>query len=270
MKASISSQANVSGRPTPTTSRRQVSSRQIDFLRRPDEKLRSFAPRAQGVEQEPSSSEVVSFSDVDVAANDDFQVDVTTVRKALGVDYGQRFTGLATSVGGMAPRPLKVIATQNPWQKTAIEVVEIGVQEQVDGIIVGMPVTLRGNILDRESDSRQGRRCRNFGLTLALIAARKDLKVYLYDEQFSTQSAFTDSFDSIIAEHTRVSSRDEYSFGGGGSNRSRRKKSRKRTTSNANSKGFVATSKGRVDAQAAASILRAYYGDPQLAVLVEP
>lgn len=85
----------------------------------------------------------------------------------LGVDYGRRYTGLAISYGGFAPRPLKVklentkdercifkvIRTEHPWVHTAYEVVTIAKNEGAEGIVVGMPRTLDGDIMDRNTDS---------------------------------------------------------------------------------------------------------------------
>uniref|UniRef100_A0A061QRF8 YqgF/RNase H-like domain-containing protein n=1 Tax=Tetraselmis sp. GSL018 TaxID=582737 RepID=A0A061QRF8_9CHLO len=98
-------------------------------------------------------------------------IGVPSPRRALGVDYGRKFTGLAVSSGGFAPRELSPLRTPRSLQQLAGEIVVIAERERVDCVIVGLPVTRRGLLNKPETDSQQGRRCRNLAFTLAAVAA---------------------------------------------------------------------------------------------------
>ena len=58
-----------------------------------------------------------------------------------------------------------------------------------DGIVVGLPVTLKGSLDDFSTDSQQGRRCRNFAQSVATLASSWGLGVYLVDERGTTAEA---------------------------------------------------------------------------------
>ena len=47
------------------------------------------------------------------------------------------------------------------------------------GIVVGLPVTQAGSLRQRDTDSQQGRRCRNFALNVAALAEGAGLHVVL-------------------------------------------------------------------------------------------
>lgn len=45
--------------------------------------------------------------------------------------------------------------------------------------MVGLPVTQQGSLRKRDTDSQQGRRCRNFALNVAALAEGAGLAVFL-------------------------------------------------------------------------------------------
>ena len=94
--------------------------------------------------------------------------------RALGVDFGTVRTGLAFSVQGFAPRAIEVVPTRSlGWAKAARRVVEAAKALGADGIVVGLPVTSRGDITDESSDSEQGKRCRSFADMVAAQGERE-------------------------------------------------------------------------------------------------
>lgn len=95
------------------------------------------------------------------------------VQRALGLDYGRRVVGLAVSTLGFAPRPLDGLpgCTVYEQMSLAATVLDIARREGCDAIVVGLPVTQRGDLRQRDTDSQQGRRCRNFAENLAVAAA---------------------------------------------------------------------------------------------------
>lgn len=114
------------------------------------------------------------------------------VQRALGLDYGRRVVGLAVSTLGLAPRPLDGVpgcASAADVLATAQAVLEVAMRERCDAIVVGLPVTSTGSLRRRDTDSQQGRRCRNFASTLASLAEPRGLRVFLADERGSTLEA---------------------------------------------------------------------------------
>lgn len=117
---------------------------------------------------------------------------VQQVQRALGLDYGRRVVGLAVSTLGLAPRPLEGVpgcASAADQLATASAVLDVAARERCDAIVVGLPVTSTGSLRRRETDSQQGRRCRNFASTLASLAEPHGLQVFLADERGSTMEA---------------------------------------------------------------------------------
>lgn len=159
------------------------------------------------------------------------------VRRALGVDYGRVHIGVAVSNLGIAPRPLQFIRGGGivELMRMANDVVDLAVAEQCDCIVVGLPVTTTGSLYKRQTDSQQGRRCRNFAHTLFTVSEKHSIGVFLVDERGTSQEA--GALLDIV--------------GGSGNKR----------------KGGKGT-KGRKDSVAAALILSSFYSDPAAALRV--
>lgn len=102
--------------------------------------------------------------------------------KYLGVDYGDSKVGLAIadSETGLA-LPYKIISGKD-WQKLFIDLSDIIKAEDIEAIVVGIPIGARN-----ESVSAQEDRVRQFieSLKEKII----DIEVVPYDERFSTQAA---------------------------------------------------------------------------------
>lgn len=123
------------------------------------------------------------------------------VQRALGLDYGRRVVGLAVSTLGLAPRPLEGLPGCGLDGQVALAaaVLEIARRESCDAVVVGLPVTQAGSLRKRDTDSQQGRRCRNFALNLAAAAegpaggsggnGGSSIRVFLADERGSTLEA---------------------------------------------------------------------------------
>ncbi|MEW5302104.1 MAG: hypothetical protein WDW36_004914 [Sanguina aurantia] len=101
--------------------------------------------------------------------------------RLLGVDFGTYRTGLAIGQRGVCS-PLQVLSCSPAESKAAMgqSVIDIALSEGVEAILVGIPVQRPGNILDSDSDSKVGRKCRHFAHTLALLGAKHQLPVYIY------------------------------------------------------------------------------------------
>ncbi|KAL3152401.1 hypothetical protein ABBQ32_001453 [Trebouxia sp. C0010 RCD-2024] len=115
------------------------------------------------------------------AASEPDAADCPVLQAPLGIDFGKARIGLATCPGGFISAPLKILDTKRRlWLELAEEIIGIAQQQGVDGFVVGLPVTSRGNIHQHWTDSAQGRLCRNFAQTLHARARSHALPVLLF------------------------------------------------------------------------------------------
>lgn len=77
----------------------------------------------------------------------------------------------------------------NELMQIAQGILDVAIREGVDSIVVGLPVTSTGSLQIRNTDSQQGRRCRNFADAVAMVANSTSLTVYLVDERGTTMEA---------------------------------------------------------------------------------
>ena len=199
---------------------------------RTHDELPEYLRRVKWVPKNPP----VSSASADTKRNFKF-LPAKDVRRALGVDYGRVHIGVAVSNLGIAPRPLQFIRGGGivELMRMANDVVDVAVAEQCDCIVVGLPVTTTGSLYKRQTDSQQGRRCRNFAHTLFTVSEKHSIGVFLVDERGTSQEA--GALLDIV--------------GASGSKR----------------KGGKGT-KGRKDSVAAALILSSFYSDPAAALRV--
>ncbi|KAL3142425.1 hypothetical protein ABBQ38_15533 [Trebouxia sp. C0009 RCD-2024] len=116
--------------------------------------------------------------------------DCPVLQSPLGIDFGKARIGLALCPGGFISAPLKILDTKRRlWLELAEEILGIAQQQGVDGFVVGLPVTSRGNIHQHWTDSAQGRLCRNFAQTLHARAKTHALPVLLFDETMTSVDA---------------------------------------------------------------------------------
>lgn len=100
--------------------------------------------------------------------------------KVLALDYGSARTGVAVSdPTGSVARPLGVVERAGSEGGIA-RVLELARREEVDRIVVGLPVTPRGE---------RGAQALETEEFVALLRAATDLPVESYDERFTTKLA---------------------------------------------------------------------------------
>lgn len=100
--------------------------------------------------------------------------------KVLALDYGSARTGVAVSdPTGTIARPLEVIeqASTGPGLARVLELARV---EEVERILVGLPVTLRGE---------RGPQAQETEAFVDALRAASDLPVESFDERFTTQLA---------------------------------------------------------------------------------
>lgn len=160
-------------------------------------------------------------------------------QRALGIDYGRQRIGVAVSTLGLAPRPLSSLrgGGLDEVYDIAKRVVELAASEQADSIVIGLPVTLNGNLRKRSTDSEQGRRCRYFADMVASIVASNGSTGYSPNTFLVNERGTTVDAESILRE---------------GGHRDRR------------------VVKKKADSVAAALILVTFFADPSQALLVRP
>jgi putative holliday junction resolvase len=100
--------------------------------------------------------------------------------KVLALDYGSARTGVAVSdPTGTVARPLEVVERADGDVGLA-RVLELARREDVERIVVGLPVTLRGE---------RGAQAEETARFLERLRAATDLPVESFDERFTTALA---------------------------------------------------------------------------------
>jgi putative holliday junction resolvase len=120
--------------------------------------------------------------------------------KVLALDYGSARTGVAVSdPTGTVARPLEVVDGAGTEAGIA-RVVELARRERVERIVVGLPVTLRG---ERGAQAEETERF------VAQLRAATDVPVESFDERFTTVLARADVTkapeDAVAAAHLLTS-----------------------------------------------------------------
>lgn len=107
-------------------------------------------------------------------------------RRALGVDFGPQFVGLALSLGGVNTMPMGTLQTGEDWQDTALRIARIASTRRVEDIVIGLPYEMDG------SEGTIARLVRHFAQILAdavLLVRGPSTAVFVWDERFSTTYA---------------------------------------------------------------------------------
>jgi putative Holliday junction resolvase len=100
--------------------------------------------------------------------------------KVLALDYGSARTGVAVSdPSGTVARPLGVVERAGSESGLA-ELVRIVREEEAERVVVGLPLTLRGDRGEQAAETE------SFVETLRSVL---DVPVELYDERFTTDLA---------------------------------------------------------------------------------
>ena len=110
--------------------------------------------------------------------------------RLLGVDYGERRTGIAISDESRTIAfPRETLECPRPEQAAAA-VARLAAAERVAGIVVGWPVNMNGTEGPRTERTRQ---------FMDEVARRTEIPLYRWDERLSTKIAE----DALIAAGTR-------------------------------------------------------------------
>lgn len=120
--------------------------------------------------------------------------------RVLALDYGSARCGCAvTDPTGMIVTP--IAAVLRPGSRRGLQALsELVVEREVERVVVGLPLSLRG------TDTDQTRETRTFAERLSLRLG-KEVPVELHDERFTTRIAkreegpFAESEDSRAAAH---------------------------------------------------------------------
>ena len=120
--------------------------------------------------------------------------------KVLALDYGSARTGVAVSdVTGTLARPLGVVERASTPQGLD-RVVALIEDEGVERVVVGLPLTLRGE---------HGKQARETELFVAALRARIAIPIESFDERFTTaiaaQTPSSSSEDARAAAHLLAS-----------------------------------------------------------------
>lgn len=116
--------------------------------------------------------------------------------KVMALDYGSARTGVAVSdPTGMIARPVGVVERANSEQGMQ-QLADLVTGEGVEQVVVGLPLTLRGE---------RGEQARASEQFAARLRKRLDVPVVLFDERFTTdlaqQTASGSDLDARAAAH---------------------------------------------------------------------
>jgi putative Holliday junction resolvase len=116
--------------------------------------------------------------------------------KVLALDYGSARTGVAVSdPTGTLARPLGIVEQASTARGLA-EVARLAREEDVERIVVGLPLTLRGTRGEQAAETER---------FVGALRGAVDLPVELFDERFTTdlaqQTAGTAPEDALAAAH---------------------------------------------------------------------
>eukprot|EP00877_Chromochloris_zofingiensis_P008749 jgi/Chrzof1/4127/Cz14g00050.t1 len=109
-------------------------------------------------------------------------------RKALGVDFGTVWTGLAVGTFSYNT-PLQVLRNDPNQGAFARKIVDVAVEQGAAGIVVGIPVRQDGSLTDPATDSPIGAKCRDFAHNVSIVAQKQDIDVFLFNERLTTHTA---------------------------------------------------------------------------------
>jgi len=107
-------------------------------------------------------------------------------KRALGIDFGPRFCGVALSMGGVTSVPLGTLKTGEDWKDLAIKIAQMASTRRVKDIVIGQALEKDG------TEGRIGRIARHFANILAdttLLMLGGHVSIFLWDERFSTLHA---------------------------------------------------------------------------------
>ncbi|GBF95571.1 hypothetical protein Rsub_08552 [Raphidocelis subcapitata] len=160
---------------------------------------------------------------------------VAVPRRALGVDYGTVWTGVAHAEMGRAT-PLRVARSGADAAAFMRELISEAQQRGAGGIVVGIPLRTGQRAGEPAKDSPQAARCRAFAESLSVVAAASGIDVFLCDEARTTAAAMLQSGLSATERLGNI--------------------------------GRKAKNENRIDAWSAAMLLTRFYQNPGSAVRV--
>jgi putative Holliday junction resolvase len=116
--------------------------------------------------------------------------------KVMALDYGSAHTGVAVSdPTGTLARPIGVVA-QAGSESGLAELARLARDEEVERIVVGLPLTMRGTRGDQAAETER---------FVEILREAVDVPVELYDERFTTdlaqQTAGAAPEDALAAAH---------------------------------------------------------------------
>ncbi|SKB57241.1 putative holliday junction resolvase [Lachnospiraceae bacterium] len=104
--------------------------------------------------------------------------------KYIGLDYGSKTVGVAlTDATGTIPHGVEIVRrdSEKRLRRTCARIEEIIIAEQVDEIVIGLPLNMDG------TEGERAEKARAFG---EMIARRTGLPIHFMDERLSTVEAY--------------------------------------------------------------------------------
>jgi putative Holliday junction resolvase len=125
-------------------------------------------------------------------------------RRLLGLDIGEKTVGLALSdISRTVATPMETL-TLKKFSKTAVQLLDICVEHEVAGLVIGLPVNM---------DGTEGPRCQSVRQFARNLEAHFDMEMAFWDERLSTVAVTKTMIEADMSRAKRAENVDKMAAG---------------------------------------------------------
>ena len=125
-------------------------------------------------------------------------------RRLLGLDIGEKTDGLALSdISRTVATPMETLVLKK-FSKTAVQLLDICVEHEVAGLVIGLPVNM---------DGTEGPRCQSVRQFARNLEAHFDMEMAFWDERLSTVAVTKTMIEADMSRAKRAENVDKMAAG---------------------------------------------------------
>ena len=125
-------------------------------------------------------------------------------RRLLGLDIGEKTVGLALSdISRTVATPMETLVLKK-FSKTAVQLLDICVEHEVAGLVIGLPVNM---------DGTEGPRCQSVRQFARNLEAHFDMEMAFWDERLSTVAVTKTMIEADMSRAKRAENVDKMAAG---------------------------------------------------------
>jgi putative holliday junction resolvase len=125
-------------------------------------------------------------------------------RRLLGLDIGEKTVGLALSdISRTVATPMETLVLRK-FSKTAVQLLDICVEHEVAGLVIGLPVNM---------DGTEGPRCQSVRQFARNLEAHFDMEMAFWDERLSTVAVTKTMIEADMSRAKRAENVDKMAAG---------------------------------------------------------